>query len=151
MDFDTLYNSVNKSYQERAKRDQDRAEIEKRAKEENWGGFEVEASGLEKAFAKRFKEFLGEIGPIVHRFSGGQTTATIEEFRVDYDRVSGKIEVMIDSIKTSEGRYIRKNYGGCPHHYIDALTRNPRVIEFMRKYDVRDIEEPENQCDHLSR
>jgi hypothetical protein len=116
---------------------------------------EKEADELTKIIEQEFRKVLNDIGPLKHSSPyADESTAEVQEFSVTYSPGDCDFEIKIDLLKNSEGKLCGQgNYKICPHNYMDKLTGimhdvDPRIEDFMVKYNVWIIDYPDNSCDH---
>ncbi len=82
-------------------------------------------------------------------------TAEIIDWEVRKDETGRGYVVKIKSLETPEGIIDETRTDLCPHKYLTEVTGlvdiHPSVVEFRRKYNVRKIESPHQECNHFKK
>ena len=140
-EFQSYLNQVNQSYF-------DRKEKEKQV----WEGYDKEVRELTDIVGREFQKVLDEIGPVVspwvEKYNKDIDRAIVKRFGVGYSPEQEKFTIKIHEIKTTDGKPIE-----CPHSFLGLITGfddelHPKIKEFQERYNVSDIRNPSNNCEH---
>lgn len=155
-EFATQLSQVNESYSKRKRQEQE-------SLSQVWRGFDKERKKLEGIISKEFKNILDEMGPLVSSwvkaYVGKCEGAIILDYNVDYEPERLLFKIKITKLKLPDGKImdnkdILSSQYGCPHLYLDQIVGfsddrlEPKIKEFKKKYKIRLIQEPYNNCEH---
>lgn len=148
----------------------------KRKEEKIWRGFSGERKALEKAVSQEFRAVLDKIGPIpaanwILKANPNIGNAEILDYKVEYgvptwdesgrETNPGYFFIRITKMKFPDGTVLDNENGlnedRCPHMYSESVCGimcgkqpflNPRIRDFMQRYNVYHILGPYNECHH---
>jgi hypothetical protein len=116
--------------------------------ENHWKEFNQNKSKLEKCVGNEFKKIIKEIN--LHG-------AEILDFNINYNPQFKQLEMKITQLKLPDGKIMDdkkiSSQHGCPHFYLNEVIGflneiNPEIKEFQNKYNIRYIQNPDNNCEH---
>lgn len=141
-----------------------------------WRGFADERRALEQFVGNEFEKVLKEISPIpaadwALKGNPNIGNAEVLGYEVEYTTPAtnesgretnpGYFFVRITRLKLPDGTIIDNDdilsHHQCPHTYLESIcgamrgeqpSLNPRIRDFMRRYNVYHIAEPHNECHH---
>jgi len=138
-EFQSYLNQVNQSYFNRKEK-------------QVWKGYNKEVRELTDIVGREFQKVLDEIEPVVslwiERYNKNTAKAIVKRFNIGYNPEQEKFTIKIHEIKTTDGEPIES-----PHSFLGLITGfddglHPKIKEFKEKYNVDDIRNPSNNCEH---
>ena len=129
----------------------------------HWEDFNSQKTNLEKIVFDEFGKVVKEMGLLplpnwVLERQPAPKNPEILDYKVEYFPQFKDFRIKITKLKLPNGKImddanVLSSQNGCPHLFLDPICGygdevNPRVEEFKKKYSIRHIEEPENDCEH---
>jgi len=130
----------------------------------HWEDFNSRTANLEKVVAEEFGKVVKEIGLLVRGWGLTKNpdidaeSAEVLDYEVKYFPQSKDFRIKITKLKLPNGKImddkdVLSSRYGCPHLFLDFICGygdevHPKVEEFKKKYSVRHIDEPVNDCEH---
>ncbi|MGV8151993.1 MAG: hypothetical protein ACP5OG_02850 [Candidatus Nanoarchaeia archaeon] len=120
-----------------------RVQLQEKLLDNIWKEHNDIVKNLNSIVKEEFKNVLKEV-PLVFM----QDRAEITDFDVEYFPQFSYFKIKIKKLETKFGD---DAIDFCPHGYLEKITgfdKDPRIKEFMKKYNVEYISNPYNNCEH---
>jgi len=128
----------------------------------HWEDFNSKKTELESVVSDEFGKVVKEIEPLALPYwilerSSNKENVEILDYEVLYNPQFKEFRIKITKLKLPNGKImddkdVLSSQYGCPHVFLEAICGygeiHPKVEEFKKKYSVRNIDEPHNDCEH---